>query len=156
MGFNVALPANTSQISLSAGYIRLNFTGTQTALSMSTLAGGYPYIPTGGPLAVYFYAAAAPSGWTLVGGVTDTLLGIQGGVSQFMAAGGTVVGTWTSGSYTLLTSDIPIRTGAGAIGALPPPVFESSVANNPHIHDWDQAPSTRPKSAVGILCTKNP
>ncbi len=152
MSFNVALPANTSMISLSAGYIRNNNLGLQTALSSSTLAGEYPYIPTSGPTAIYFYASAAPSSWTLVNTVADCLLGIQGGTSQYMSAGGTVVGTWTTGGYAITSTDLPTSFTSGPSPLILASAGTNGALGNPHVHTWS---NTRPISAVGILCTKN-
>lgn len=152
MSFNVALPANTSQISLSAGYIRNNNTGIQTALSTSTLTGNFPYIPTGGPLAVYFYANAAPSGWTLVGAVTDCLLAVKDASVPNYATGGVVGGSWDTGGYQLLGTDIPVIGAAGPSSCIVATLNTTTLTNNPHKHTWS---TTRPKAAVGILCTKD-
>jgi len=158
MTWNAALPADSSLIALSAGYLRSNNIATQSVLSISSMTNSYSYIPTDGVTAIYFYTAAAPNGWTLASSVSDCLLGIQGGTSQFLAAGGTVVGTWTTAPYQLTSFDIPgnplssyISYSTGTRNAYlvtnftPPP-------NSSHTHTWT---TTRPTSAVGILCTKN-
>lgn len=152
MSWNVALPANSSQIALSAGYLRTNNTGLQTGLTASTLNGGYPLIPTGGPVAMYFYANAAPSGWTYVNTITDRLLALKDAAVTDYATGGTVGGTWDTGAYQLVYTDIPTVIGGipttQAFTASP----STAVTNNPHVHTWS---TTRPRATVGILCTKD-
>lgn len=165
--WNPALPADSSKIRLSAGYIRGNEAAVQSVLTSGNLTNGYPYIPNTTP--VYLYADVAPSGWTLYGSVSDCLLAIKGGSSQYNATGGTgsTVGTWSGPSYILQIADIPSHnhdvtyaftdTGTTFIGAgtgtTSTKTTSSTGGGGGHQHDWT---STRPMAALGILCTKNP
>ncbi len=137
MSWNASLPANSSLIRLSAGYIRNNESAVQSVLTQTNLENNTPFIPTGYP--VYFYSDIAPTGWTLFGGVTDALLALKGGTSAYNVTGGQVVGTW-NGPDEVTGSQF---NGIGQVNSLG--VYH-------HTHPYV---TTRPMGAVGILAVKN-
>jgi len=175
MTFNAALPADSSKMKLSAGFIRTNEAAIQTTVSASSLVGGLPFFPPTGsatPAPIWFYLDSAPSGWDLVAAPpTDCLIALKGGTSQYNHAGGTVQGTWVGANATLDVSQIPshthnynwsnrffgVGTGTGTTVGVPfnfPMATDGGTGGNgPHHHDWT---TTRPQAALGVLCTKTP
>lgn len=155
-GWAPSLPTVSTKIRMLPQIQSTNNLAIQDVISSSSLNAGNPFLPFTGspnPAALYMYLAAAPTNWTLVSGVSDCLLGIQGGSSQYSAAGGTVVGTWSSGPHVLTLAELPSVTAGVGSGA-----FTRSAFNNPevdgsaHTHDWT---TTRPIAAVGVLVTKD-
>lgn len=68
-------------------------TGAIQTLSVSAV------IPSGSVM--YFFQAAAPTGWTYLAAVTDQLLAVKGGANAYNVAGGTSgAGTWAQPSHT--------------------------------------------------------
>lgn len=168
MAWAVALPDDTSKIRLSAGYIRNNNAAIQGVLTAANLLGPTPYIPDMFPM--YFYSDTPPTGWTIYAAIGDCLLAIKdiaGGGGAYDVAGGTLVGVWTGPAHTLTIPEMPAHThsfsvygGAGsnphAQGNAGPvintPATSSTGGGGAHQHDWLL---TRPKAALGILCTKD-
>lgn len=175
MVWNASLPADSSKIRLSAGYIRNNFAAIQSVLTASNLTSAIAYIPPTHP--IFFYSDTAPSGWTATGIGADSLLGIKGG--SVFVTGGTQAGTWqqqdvdgVSGkglnvnqmpahTHTFLVNTVEsgfaIFGGANQIGASPQATSSTgssagtggtSLAHN-HGNLW------RPAASVGIFCSKN-
>lgn len=152
--WNPALPANSSLLRLSAGYIRGNEAAVATVVSGNNLLAGTPYFPTGGPAPIWFYSDTAPTGWTAAAIGGDTLLAIKGGGSVYNTTGGTTnIGTWVGPNYSLVTTDLPIsNTGTGLFATVEPVSETFRSSGNPHHHDWT---TTRPLASIGILCWKN-
>lgn len=168
MAWAATLPLDTSKIRLSANFIRQNNSAVQSVVSQPNLDNATPYIPSTHP--VYFYSNTAPTGWTLVGAVTDALLAIKGGSSVYNVPGGTIAGTWNGPAYALLntqipnlstsftvfggnsgTSDVAGSDGTGPSGNV---IFTvNSGGGGTHQHDWDN--TIRPFAAVGILAIKD-
>jgi hypothetical protein len=48
---------------------------------------------------MWFYANAAPTGWTIISGLTDTLLSVKGGATYTTGATGSAVGSWTQAGH---------------------------------------------------------
>lgn len=48
---------------------------------------------------VWFYANVAPTGWTLLTGVSDAVLSVKGGSVAYNVAGGQQAGTWTQPNH---------------------------------------------------------
>lgn len=166
MSWNVALPADSSKLRLSAQYIRTNWTAIQNVISSSNLAAGAPYIPPTAP--IWMYTNVAPTGWTLVAGLGDRLLAVAGGASQYNVAGGTQAGTWNGPAHTLTTDQIPSHShnydkagdvvgpgnlsGSGRVIVYVSTATSSVGGGLSHQHDYT---ATRPQANVGIICTKN-
>lgn len=167
--WNASLPADSSKIRLSAGFIRQNWAALQAVLTSGNLTNGYPYIPTAVPM--YMYADVAPNGWTIYNTVADCLLSVKGGSSQYNTTGGTgtAAGTWNGPAYALIANQLPNLSvsqrvwsgndgttafmGAAAIGSSGNvTITVNSGGGMTHEHDWT---TTRPFAAVGILATKN-
>jgi hypothetical protein len=50
---------------------------------------------------LFLFEAAAPTGWSIISGCTDGLVGILGGSNAYNVAGGTkLAGTWTQPTHT--------------------------------------------------------
>lgn len=156
MSWNAALPADTSKIRLSAGYLRDNEVAIQDVISASSLNGNLPYLPyfnTPNEAAIWVYLDIAPSGWQIVGTPPgDCLLGFKGG--PVYTTGKTVAGTWIGPPHALTLAEVPATIGI-PVGFGPLNAFQGVPANGaPHSHDYTTAPQTRPMSAVGILIAK--
>jgi hypothetical protein len=118
-------------------------------------------IPAGSKLA--FYQAAAPSGWTLITTLDDTVMfitngsGITGGGPH--AGGTSAANTWdptptfTVGNHALTRAELPIVT-SGASGSAVDVISAISPAGG-HSHGITSSGGWRPPAAYFILCSKN-
>ncbi|MES2409030.1 MAG: hypothetical protein V4509_01875 [Patescibacteria group bacterium] len=154
MSWNPALPAYTSKLALSPGYIQSNNGSIQSVLTANNLNGGIPYIPNTAPM--WFYTNVAPAGWTATGVGGDSLLAIKGGSSQYSVSGGSQVGTWIGPGYALLSQDVqsngPNQPSFNYIQTLASGTTYDNTPPTAHHHDWT---TTRPTASLGILCVKN-
>lgn len=48
---------------------------------------------------MWFYANVAPTGWTLLTGVSDAILSVKGGTSAYNVSGGQQAGTWAQPNH---------------------------------------------------------
>jgi len=104
-------PADATDVPVGAGYIRENNTQIQAVCTAARLAAGTE-IPDvfddGGVVKCWFYLNAAPTNWTEVGSLGDTLLAVKGGTTY--TTGGDTAGTWTQPDHTLTTDEMPSHT----------------------------------------------
>lgn len=113
---------------------------------------------------VWLYENAAPTGWTLVGGLGDRLLAIAGGTDAYNVAGGNTAGdTWTiSGlthSHTHDGTTNPDTLGQDEGGG------SSNIAHVGHTHTFTTGAVSsatvssdgtwRPSACVGVVVTKD-
>ena len=167
MPYNSQLPADSSKLRSSAGYLRDNFSALETYLGLANLNAGTPlqFFPSGTKL--WFYQDTAPTGWTIVSGVSDCLIGIKGTSGATYATGGTVAGTWQTPDHTLTLNEIPSHThgynevkyvGGGnfdwgvsfenpTAGPINTTSAGGGMAHN-HGNTW------RPVAAIGIIAVK--
>lgn len=160
-------PAGATEVPVGAGYIRENWSKIQDVLGAAALAAGtaIPTIfDTGGVVKMWFYLNAAPTNWTEVGSLGDTLLAVKGGTTY--TTGGTTKGTWQQTDATLTTSEIPPHThnstlaisansgSGGAFWAHNSSVLTSGsavagagTATHNHGDTW------RPAARVGLICS---
>lgn len=161
MAWNKDLPADSSKLRLSAGYIRDNWYALEDALGASLKLGLEGY-------SIWVYADSlsgeAASLWTIIGGVGDRVLAFKGG--GVWTTGGTGLGAWQQADHTLTVSEIPshshdleytikpIGTGGSA------PRFEAgapftAVSNTGGGAGHNHGSSWRPSASVGIMINKN-
>lgn len=69
---------------------------------------GSAVFPSGTKL--WFDQNTAPPGWTYDNTRTDRVLAVKGGANAYSVDGGSVAGTWTQPSHTLVTTEIPAHT----------------------------------------------
>lgn len=131
--------------------------GTEVQL---TSGGILSVIPAGTKM--WFYADAAPTGWTIDSTPSDALVGIKGGSTY--TTGGALAGTWTqTHTHTFThTHTVGYTTSYQVYGN---DLYGNQLTTNQnHTHTTDSqstatsgAPSQylRPYSAVGIICTKD-
>lgn len=151
MAWTLSIPG-TTKIRLLGTILTGNNTAVQAVLSATNLDAEASYIPSTHP--IWFYADTAPTGWTLVGAVTDALLAVKGGSSAYNVTGGQVVGTWDGPAYQLLLTDLPGQTTVNAAGGgstLYRLLNPANPLGNAHQHDWNE---TRPSAALGVLAYK--
>ncbi len=127
-------------------------------------------IPTGTKM--WFYADAAPSGWTIDATPSDNILAVKGGATY--TTGGVQVGSWTvsgltsnnESSHTHLVSgttaaeaQTPVEQGSNSNDAAHEDhthtMSFTSGAGSAHNHTVTQDATWRPKANVGIICTKD-
>lgn len=162
-------PADATDIPVGAEYIRENNDQISLVCGSARLADGTyipDYIPTGGTSAMWFYLDAAPSGWTEVGSLGDTLLAIKGGATY--TTGGAGAGAWMLPSHAVTEDEMPAHThtytapspptksrrtgGSLCVKSLLPGTSTSSVGGGAvHTH----GDTFRPAARVGIICTKD-
>lgn len=160
-------PTNQRNIPVGSNYIRQNWAAVQTVLTLSRLNAGTPipdYVPSGSDM--WFYADAAPTGWTIQLSLGDTILAIKGGSTY--TTGAATAGTWTQPNHTLTTSEIPAHThgitpfnsGVAQRGTADTSVWRSNTGTgntnttgggDPHNH----GDTWRPAARVGIIARKD-
>jgi len=169
MAWTSTLPIGSTKIRDLPGVITGNSQATQSVLSQTNLVNSTAYIPTTHP--IFFYANVAPTGWTLVAAPADCLLAVKGGASQYNVSGGTIAGTWNGPAVALTIPQLPAHTHSVSVPALQtgfdakndsslnvPKAQNTSYTTSStgsgatHQHDWN---TTRPRAAVGIICSKN-
>jgi hypothetical protein len=121
---------------------------------------------------MWIYANAAPDGWTLNGTPSDQLLAVKGGGTY--TTGGTAAGSFTMPSHQHdMNSHQHSKSGSTA-GAVPGANFEDGDSGTPtignHYHPYSvtainpvpgltspggAVAGYRPRSHVGIICSKN-
>jgi hypothetical protein len=129
---------------------------------------------------MYFFQAAAPTGWTYDSAVTDRCLAVKGGTGLYNVAGGVQAGAWTHdhgvGSHThsvslISTGTVDIShthttTASGAVGealVVPAAAFSGSASvsvsgsgtSGGGSGSVDANTAFRPYAAVGIIATKD-
>ena len=158
-------PADATDILGGAGYIRDNNTQLQTVLTAARLSAGTE-IPdvfdTGAVVKAWFYLDAAPTNWTEVGSIGDTLLAVKGGTTY--TTGGDTAGTWTQPDHALTTAELASHThtytasaafvksgsDSGAIlQASGSRTTGSSGSGDAHNHGTTYRPAAR----VGLICS---
>jgi len=118
-------------------------------------------IPSGSKFALY--QAAAPSGWTLITTLDDTVMFVTNGSGTSGGgphAGGTSAAngwdpspTYTIGNHALVAAELPRVTG-GAAGTDVSVISNINVATG-HTHSITASGVWRPPAAYFILCSKN-
>lgn len=109
--WRVSEPAGATEVPVGAGYIRDNNTQTQAVLTAARLNAGTEIadvFDTGAVVKAWFYLDAAPTGWTEIAALGDTLLAVKGGGTY--TAGESSAGAWQQEDATLTTADIPDHT----------------------------------------------
>lgn len=168
MVWTVTEPAGSTTIPNGAMYIRGNNTAIQAVLTAARLNAGtvIPDIFVGGGLVkTWFYLNVAPTHWTEVAALGDTLLAVKGGTTY--TTGGATAGTWTQPSHALVTAELPAHTHAtgsytdiGAaggriclslVGTGTARVTGSTGSGTAHNHGTTYRPAAR----VGIICSLN-
>ena len=59
---------------------------------------------------IWTYQDTAPTGWTIMSGVSDTLIATKGSASTYYITGETQAGTWTQSDHILTTDEMPSHT----------------------------------------------
>jgi len=169
MAWVAAQPAGSTTLPNGAEYIRNNNSAVQVVLTAARLAAG-TVIPsifvTGGVVKSWFYSATAPTNWTEVALLGDTLLAIKGGTTY--TTGGATAGTWTQPDHKLLTAEMPkhaheygaytdMTAGPGGrislslVGVLTARKSTEVGADGNHHH----GDTYRPAARVGLVCSLN-
>lgn len=168
--FNSDLPADSSKIRYSAGYIRQNFKVLETVLGADVLSEGTHLGIFDKGTRLWFYQDVAPTGWSIVPGVGDSLLGIKADGGALQTTGGSIAGTWQLPDHVLTIEQMPTHHHSNAFnsGANSQGYFAESLTSTrsnsrdaqlgsdvggsqPHNH----GNSWRPQTACGIIAEKS-
>jgi hypothetical protein len=143
--------------------IQLNGSAQLPAVDASLLT-GLPSGPIPSGTKMPFYQSAAPSGWTKITGINDTLLYATDGTG-INPAGGTTGGTggwdnsWglTVQNHTLTESELPLqRFGSPVLPNTGSSYFAIvATAATGHNHTLSSSSQWRPPAAYFIICSKN-
>ena len=166
--WRVSEPADATEVPVGAGYIRENNTQIQAVLTASRLLNGTEIVvpfDSGGVVKQWFYLDTAPTGWTEIGSLGDTLLAVKGGATY--TTGGATAGTWTQPDHTLVEAEMPSHDhtsdvvtdvdggGSGRVCAATVAVgvgtWTSSSTGGDTAHN--HGTSYRPAARVGIICS---
>lgn len=161
LGLGTAATANTGT---SAGnVVVLNGSAQLPAVDASLLT-GLPSGPIPSGTRVPFYQSAAPSGWTKITGINDSVLYATDGVG-INPAGGTTggIGGWDNSwglsvqNHTLTESELPLQRFGSPIlpntGSSYFAIVATAAAG--HNHTASSSSQWRPPGAYFIICSKN-
>lgn len=106
--FNSDLPADSSKIRYSAGYIRDNFKVIEAVLGADVLSAGTKFNVFDSGTQLWFYQATAPTGWTILTTLSDCLLGVVNTTTgNTYSTAGQVDGSWQQSDHTLSEGEMP-------------------------------------------------
>lgn len=166
MAWDKTKPAGDDNASSMMTGVLANWSAIQTVLSSTSLNNNtyYPdYFPVG--TMCWFYKNTAPSGWTIVADVGDTLLAVKGGSTY--TGGESSYGTWQQSGHALTVNEIPAHTHTYDLAIVE---NKRRTDGNPVVIDLvagtateetgegeahNHGSSWRPLSRVGIICSKD-